>query len=194
MTTLYEANGVSLYEYEPSFGDSWVGVTEFYPAVQRYRVTFFGSESGDVSVSVDAQIFDDRPGELANYTPETGVRCDPSDTLMISDDGVFTALQRVNGPSFVDLRHGIVMKLPVEYVGPIRQAIAIARHRAFERREAAEAKTVCDGHATADALTELAQDREMTFIGASHITVRESNYAVCGEDRILLLGTPEGEP
>jgi len=148
VTTLYEANGVSLYEYEPGHTwESWVGVTECFPAVQRYRVTFSGSIDGTVSVGVNAQIFDDRPGQLANYTPESGVRCYPSDTLMISDDGVFTALQRVNGPSFVDLRHGIVMKLPVEYVGPIRQAIAIARHRAFERHEAAEAKAAAATHA-----------------------------------------------
>lgn len=140
MTTIYDANGVEAWEYQPDSGLlSWFGVYDEH--VDNYRITFFPEERGTVSVGVDARWTDTASG-LANFTTDIYVSCGPElcgDTLSISDDGLLTVMERVNTASAVCLRKGFALQLSVAYVIPIRLAIAKAYEMAKARADAAAA-------------------------------------------------------
>lgn len=138
MTTIYDFNGVTAWEYHPDPGQPWscyMGVSD--ERFMHYRITFSASEHGDVSVSVDAEWNDKHPGQLANFTHEISPRCTAEDTLSISDDGLLSALARTQSAAAVNLRRGILLQLPVEYVQPVRLAIAKARQLAVLLADAA---------------------------------------------------------
>ncbi|WP_108610833.1 hypothetical protein [Aminobacter sp. MSH1] len=138
MTTFYEKDGVKAWEYAPERqpGSCFFGVTD--SEYKRYRITFWPTEDNQVSVNVDAEWSDAYPGQLGNFTHDPPLCCSVDDTLSISDEGLFTALARARAATSVDLRLGVVMQLPVEYVPPIRAAIAKAREAAKQRAVAAE--------------------------------------------------------
>lgn len=140
MATIYDANGVQAWEYQPKDGlFSWFGVYDNH--VDNYRITFFADEHGTVSVGVDAR-WNDTASGLANFTHDLYVRCGPEqcgDTLWISDDGLLTAMERVNTASAVFLRKGFTLQLAPAYVAPIRLAITKAHAMAKARADAAAA-------------------------------------------------------
>ncbi|WP_320201795.1 hypothetical protein RMR16_026885 (plasmid) [Agrobacterium sp. rho-13.3] len=140
MATIYDANGVEAWEYQPKDGlYSWFGVYDSH--VENYRITFFADEHGTVSVGVDAR-WNDTASGLANFTHDIYVKCGPEecgDTLSISDDGLLTAMERVNTASAVCLSKGLTLRLPPAYVVPIRLAIAKAHEMAKARADAAAA-------------------------------------------------------
>lgn len=141
MTTIYAADGLEAWEYQPNERlPSWFGVFDRY--VENYRITFFPEELGTVSVGIDARWTDTASG-LANFTADLYVSCGPEecgDSLTISDNGLLIAMERaVNTASSVNLRKGLTLQLPIAYVAPVRLAIAKAHEMAKARADAATA-------------------------------------------------------
>lgn len=95
--------------------------------VQQFRIMLAPTETGAVSVGVDIEIFDDRPGELANYTHDHRIECAVSDVLEISEEGVFTAMARARTASKWHLCMGLTLQLPASAVPVVRRGIEIAR-------------------------------------------------------------------
>ncbi len=95
--------------------------------VEHYRIMLFSNEHGAVSVRVDLEWSDDRPGELAHYTDECRVDCTSSDVLEINDTGLFTAVARASTSSKSHLSMGLTLQLPASAVPAVRRGIEIAR-------------------------------------------------------------------
>lgn len=108
-----------------------------------HRLTFSAAR-GLFHIGIAAQWSDDRPDELANYTPRDendggGSYFAPEDEITVADDGLLTALVRARAAGGVDIRRGWVARLPVQLVQPVRQAIETVRAEA-----AAQASTNTD--------------------------------------------------
>lgn len=128
-TSLYEENGVSMGEYTTEHGKSWLSVAD--ADYEHYRLRFHSSDEGNVSVGVDAEWSDFKPGELANFTHEMYAECGPNDTLSITDEGLLTVLARKLAATTVDFRAGFTLQLPTAFVPAVRKAINLARARAL---------------------------------------------------------------
>jgi hypothetical protein len=99
----------------------------------HYRVRFFlDREQATMGVGIDAEWSQEKPGELANYTPFyecNGVDgCGPGE-VTISDDGLLSVMPRKKAPEHVDIRVGWTARLPIEMVEPVRRAIALCETR-----------------------------------------------------------------
>ena len=125
LTTIYDLSGVTVWEFQREPVECYFGVSDTH--YQHYKITFRSDDAGAVSLSVSAEWSDDRPGQLAGFTHDVCPGCFPTDTLSISDGGLLSALARVEGAKTVDFRHGMLLQLPLEYVQPVRLAIAKAR-------------------------------------------------------------------
>lgn len=95
--------------------------------VEHYRIMLFSNEHGAVSVRVDLEWSDDRPGELAHYTDDCCIDCAVSDVLEINDAGLFTAMARARTSSKSHLSMGLTLQLPASAVPAVRRGIEIAR-------------------------------------------------------------------
>lgn len=126
---LYKGNGVSMGEYTPEYGKSWLAVAD--EDYKHYRLRFYSTDEGNVSVGVDAEWDDFHPGDMANFTNEIHADCGPNDTLSIADDGLLTVLARKLSASSVDFRTGFTLQLPSAFVPAVRKAIRLARARAL---------------------------------------------------------------
>lgn len=120
--TLYDANGVAMWRTTER-GCSWLTVMDDAP---RYRVTL--SRHDDVfHVGISAQQSDAKPGELANYTPcdEYSSNYVNADDISIGDAGLLSVMGKKRAATGVEIRVGFTVQLPVEFVTPVRQAIAM---------------------------------------------------------------------
>ena len=126
----YRAGAVEMGEVDEGRGP-WLVVMD--PG--HYRLRFFpNQERKTLSVGIDAEWSDDKPGSLANYTPiyESGDDdCQPGD-VTISDDGLLSVLPVQRAASHVVIRIGWTAQLPPELVEPIRRAIALAENYLIE--------------------------------------------------------------
>lgn len=122
-TELYRENGVVLGEYWDVRGSSFVVADELFA---YYRLTFSGSD-GAFHVGINAAWSDQKPGELASFTPAFGHSPGvvAGDEIAIADNGLLTVLCRQRGASGVDIRVGFTAQLPIAFVPPVRQAIAL---------------------------------------------------------------------
>jgi hypothetical protein len=107
---------------------------------EHWRLRFFPDlEQATVGVGIDAEWKEDRPGELANYTPSyeyNGVYgCGPGE-VTISDDGLLSVMPRMKAPAHVEIRVGWTVRLPAEMVEPVRRAIALCEIRLSQWRGA----------------------------------------------------------
>jgi hypothetical protein len=102
--------------------------------VEQYRILLSPTEDGAVSVGVSLEIFDDRPGELANYTYEKYIDCAVSDALEISDSGLFSAQSRARTANKWVLNFGLTLWLPPSSVPVVRRGIEMARALATQGR------------------------------------------------------------
>lgn len=129
-----EENGVCLARFS-SKGGHW---SAYYvvcdTACKHYRLTFGARPgSGFFSVGIGAEWSDDRPGELANFTPSdehASGELALDDDVAITDSGLLTVMARRRGASTVDIRAGFVARLPREFVGMVRQALDLVRDEA----------------------------------------------------------------
>jgi hypothetical protein len=122
----YRDNGVVLAECKESSRTSWLLVCDEHAKHYRFR---FSVHDGLFHVGISAEWSDDKPGELADYTPrdEYGSASVAGDEISISDDGLLLVMGRQRAASHVDIRIGFTAKLPIEYVTPIRRAVLILR-------------------------------------------------------------------
>lgn len=137
MSTFYEANGVQAWEL--SFNDespSFLGVSD--TRIEMYRIRLFPHADGTVGIDVCAKPYDGsgRLGGLTNDIPRMSY-IDNNDELDISDDGLLRVMVRAPAAAYVDFRVGFSLRLPVEYVEPIRMVIESAKKMAAERNAAA---------------------------------------------------------
>lgn len=130
-TELYKTGDVSLSEANEG-GQRWFVVMDLY----RYRVRFFPHpEQGTLSVGIDAEWSEEKPGELANYTPSyesSGDECQPGE-VTISHDGLLSVMAKQRAARMT-IRMGWTAQLPREAVEPIRRAIALAEAALQEAR------------------------------------------------------------
>lgn len=122
-TELYKAGDLSLSEANERGLRRFV-VMDLY----RYRVRFFPHpEQGTLGVGIDAEWSEDKPGQLASYTPSyesSGDECQPGD-VTISHDGLLSVMAKQR-TARMTIRKGWTAQLPREAVEPIRRAIALA--------------------------------------------------------------------
>jgi len=130
-TELYKAGDVSLSEANER-GQRWFAVMDLY----RYRVRFFPHpEQGTLSVGISAEWSEEKPGQLANYTPSYesgGDECQPGE-VTISHDGLLSVMAKQRAARMT-FRMGWTAQLPREAVEPIRRAIALAEAALQEAR------------------------------------------------------------
>lgn len=96
--TIVEAEGVELYRHnDPHYGH-WYVVDNYdidHSGANRGRVRLtFQAFAAGITIGVNAEWSNDKPGELANYTPtlESGPNYFAVDDLVsVSDFGMFTA-------------------------------------------------------------------------------------------------------
>lgn len=124
-----QENGVQLYDQGLDDSARYLVVADEHH--EHYRVTFYSSTEGTVSVGVSAEWSDLHPGQLANFTHDILANCGPDDTLSITDEGLLTISARHRAASTVDFRSGFTLQLPVNFVPLIRKAIRLARARAL---------------------------------------------------------------
>lgn len=122
----YAEGDLVMFEMEDERGTRFVVLDN-----QHYQVRILPDlNTGFLFVSIDAEWSDDKPGELANYTPETersNDLCEPGKgEVTISDDGLLAVMVPQDAASHVDIRVGWTAQLPVSFVEPVRQAIALA--------------------------------------------------------------------
>ncbi len=103
--------------------------------VEQYRILLSPTEDGAVSVGVSLEIFDDRPGELANFTHEKYIDCAVSDALEINDSGLFSAQSRASTASKWMLNFGLTLQLPASAVPVVRRGIELARTMAAQGKK-----------------------------------------------------------
>lgn len=101
-------------------------------SVKQYRILLSPTEDGGVAVGVDLEIFDDKPGELANFTYEKNITCASADVLEISDAGLFNAQSRARTASQWVLNFGLTLQLPASSVPVVRRGIEMARAMATQ--------------------------------------------------------------
>jgi hypothetical protein len=95
---------------------------------EHFRVRFFTApECRAFTVCIDAEWSDERPGEMASYTPtyEFGVNDCRAGEVTISDDGLLSVMPRQQSAFCVVIRWGWTAQLPRVAVAPIRRAIAM---------------------------------------------------------------------
>lgn len=124
----YTSATSSLHEVRDASGPRFV-VSDTGAPNPHYRIAISANaEFGNLCVSIAAEHSDDRPGALANYTPEyehAGVECAPGE-VTIDDQGLLSVLARQPSASHVHIRVGWTALLPEDFVQPIRLAISLA--------------------------------------------------------------------
>jgi hypothetical protein len=122
----YKDNGVVLRECKDPSGSSCLLVCDEHVKHYRFR---FSVHDGLFHVGISAEWSDDKPGELADYTPrdEHGIGSVAGDEISISDDGLLMVMGRQHAASHVDIRKGLTARLPIKYVTPIRRAVQMLR-------------------------------------------------------------------
>jgi hypothetical protein len=119
----YRVSGITLHEFNDGKG-SWFVVME----PDHYRLRFTPHrESKTLSVGIDVEWSDAKPGQLANYTPTYENRpddCQPGE-VTISDEGLLSVMPQQR-TARITIRMGWSAQLPRESVEPIRLAIALA--------------------------------------------------------------------
>ena len=122
----YEAGSVRVFSFEPSPGWLEFMVTDDV----HYRIRFHPDrEGGCYTAGIDAEYSDERPGGLADYTrSHDGSASFAPGEVSISDDGLLAAMARQNSAAHVDIRSGWTARLPIEFVEPVREAIALVEN------------------------------------------------------------------
>jgi hypothetical protein len=124
-------NGATVGVFTYRDGSTSVVVTD--DSEEGFRIRLSPTTGGNVGVGVDVEIFDDRPGTLANYTDDLKLDCGLMDQLEINDSGLFTVMVRSNTASKWSLNTGLTLQLPVPVVPAVRRAIELARSMATDK-------------------------------------------------------------
>lgn len=83
------------------------------------RVRIGRTEEGYLWISVDIQIWPDRP-TMGNFTHADTNRYAHGE-ITLTDDGLLTAMHR--HPAEQDFRSGFSLRVPLSFVSPLRQAL-----------------------------------------------------------------------
>lgn len=126
----FKNDAVSLHESHEGRGPQFVVMDQGAGgAGQHYRIRITPHvDTQRVSVSIDAEHSDKRPGDLANFTPSyeySDNEYEPSE-VVITDEGLLTVMGRRPSASSVDLKVGWSAQLPSAFVEPIRWALLLA--------------------------------------------------------------------
>ncbi|MGC3479806.1 hypothetical protein [Pseudomonas aeruginosa] len=127
----YRANGVVLNETDYGYGPVFILGDDLTEKEQQYVIKISPSRPDNgrrLAVAVALQWSDKQPGEIADYTlqPESSsLDCAPGE-LEISDNGLLSMMARQDTASSIHYCCGWTLQLPIAYVEPTRQAIAMA--------------------------------------------------------------------
>lgn len=120
---------VGVFEYPSGFKSVCISDK----LIEQYRIMLSPQEDGAVSVRIDLEYSEDRPSELANFTDDKRILCTASDTLEISDSGLFSAQSRAMTGGMVTLHFGLTLQLPASSVPVVRRGIEMARALAAQK-------------------------------------------------------------
>lgn len=126
----YEAGSVRVFSFEPSPGWLEFMVTDDV----HYRIRFHPDhEGGCYTAGIDAEYSDDQPAGLADFTSShEGNGYFAPGEVTISGDGTLAAMARQKSAGHVDIRAGWTARLPIEFVEPVREAIALVENYLVE--------------------------------------------------------------